>query len=310
MREVRGLGFDNAPRARMNGVPTIPLVVPFVDHRYGRAATSTSRWSRSRSMSWSIWRPARFMSPRARSWPHRFLIPQGATVIVSGVDKDGPIERWWELKERAVDPGRVEGARHRPRHHAQLQRADRCATHRQSPRDETHPVGLDGDGGGGLAGRACTSTAAHCTTMLAGATSSPSAPRSKFLPSSSRLAAAAANESTGTSRSSAHSPIGSAVRSRSSSAAAVASSANYGSHFAHVSLIETEAFSRTIRRRRAYLTEVGPAEMGEISDPEGRADRRSSRAQHRAGARLLRDVGEAGAAPTAAGAARPARNAP
>lgn len=27
-------------------------------------------------------------------------------------------------------------------------------------------------------------------------------------------------------------------------------------HFANVSLIETEAFSRTIRRRRAYLTEL------------------------------------------------------
>lgn len=38
MREVRGLGFDNAPRTRMNGVPKLPLVVPFVDHRYGRAA--------------------------------------------------------------------------------------------------------------------------------------------------------------------------------------------------------------------------------------------------------------------------------
>ncbi len=30
----------------------------------------------------------------------RFLIPEGAQVAVSGVDKDGPIERWWELKDR------------------------------------------------------------------------------------------------------------------------------------------------------------------------------------------------------------------
>jgi hypothetical protein len=38
MREVRGLGFDNAPRTPVNGAPKLPLVVPFVDHRYGRAA--------------------------------------------------------------------------------------------------------------------------------------------------------------------------------------------------------------------------------------------------------------------------------
>ncbi len=30
----------------------------------------------------------------------RFLIPEGAQAIVSGVDKDGPIERWWSLRDR------------------------------------------------------------------------------------------------------------------------------------------------------------------------------------------------------------------
>ena len=40
-------------------------------------------------------------------------------------------------------------------------------------------------------------------------------------------------------------------------------------HFAHVSLIETEAFSRTIRRRRAYLTESGRLKWAKFPTPKG-----------------------------------------
>jgi hypothetical protein len=43
MQEVGGLSFNNAPRTSANGVPTLPLVVPFVDHRYGRAAILDER---------------------------------------------------------------------------------------------------------------------------------------------------------------------------------------------------------------------------------------------------------------------------
>jgi hypothetical protein len=32
----------------------------------------------------------------------RFLVPEAAQVIVSGVDKDGPIERWWSFKNREL----------------------------------------------------------------------------------------------------------------------------------------------------------------------------------------------------------------
>jgi hypothetical protein len=40
-------------------------------------------------------------------------------------------------------------------------------------------------------------------------------------------------------------------------------------HFAQVSLIETEAFSRTIRRRRAYLTESGRVRWAKNPTPKG-----------------------------------------
>jgi len=40
-------------------------------------------------------------------------------------------------------------------------------------------------------------------------------------------------------------------------------------YFAHVALIETEAFSRTIRRRRAYLTETGRLKWAKFLTPKG-----------------------------------------
>lgn len=99
-REVGGLGFDTAPRAAANGVPNLPAVVPLVDHRYGREAILNEP-----AVAISLYELVNLATGK----PHvasraelaaRFLIPVSATIIVSGVDKDGPIERWWELKDR------------------------------------------------------------------------------------------------------------------------------------------------------------------------------------------------------------------
>lgn len=100
MREVRGLGFDNAPRTRMNGVPQLPLVVPFVDHRYGRAAILDEP-----VVAISLYELVNMATGKVHVGSRaelaaRFLIPEGVQIVVSGVDKDAPIERWWELKAR------------------------------------------------------------------------------------------------------------------------------------------------------------------------------------------------------------------
>jgi hypothetical protein len=100
MREVGGLGFENAPRAPVNGVPYIPMIVPFVDHGYRRASTLETpvvALSLYELVNLATGKP--HVASRAEL-AARFRIPEGATIIVSGVDKDGPIERWWELKER------------------------------------------------------------------------------------------------------------------------------------------------------------------------------------------------------------------
>jgi hypothetical protein len=100
MREVRGLGFANAPHAPANGVPTVPMIVPFVDHRYGRSAILDEP-----AVALSLYELVNLATGSSHvtsraELADRFRIPDGATVIVSGVDKDDAIERWWELKDR------------------------------------------------------------------------------------------------------------------------------------------------------------------------------------------------------------------
>lgn len=100
MIEVRALDFDTVPRASANGVPTMPMIVPFVDHRYGRAAVLDEP-----VVALSLYKLVNFATGELHVTSRaelaaRFLIPEAAKVIVSGVDKDGPIERWWNSKDR------------------------------------------------------------------------------------------------------------------------------------------------------------------------------------------------------------------
>ena len=100
MREVRGLDFHNTRRTSANGVPTMPLVVPLVYHRYSRGAVLDEP-----VVALSLYDLVNLATGTLRVTSRadlaaRFLIPEGAEVIVSGVDKDGPIERWWNSKER------------------------------------------------------------------------------------------------------------------------------------------------------------------------------------------------------------------
>ena len=100
MREVGGLDFHNAPRTSANGVPTMPMVVPFVYHRYGRAAVLNEP-----VVALSLYELANLATGELRvtsraQLAKRYLIPEGADVILSGVDKDRPIERWWNSMDR------------------------------------------------------------------------------------------------------------------------------------------------------------------------------------------------------------------
>lgn len=102
MREVGGLDFDNAPRTKANGIPTLPLVIPFVDHRYSRVEVLDEP-----TVALSLYKLVNFATGKLivtsrAELAARFLIPEGAQVIVSGVDRDRQLERWWNLEDRAT----------------------------------------------------------------------------------------------------------------------------------------------------------------------------------------------------------------
>ena len=102
MREVGGLGFDTAPRTAANGVPTLPMIVPFVDHRYGRAAVLDEPVVALSLYEFVNFATAKLHVRTRAELSARFLISEAAQVLVSGVDKDGPIERWWDYKDREL----------------------------------------------------------------------------------------------------------------------------------------------------------------------------------------------------------------
>lgn len=100
MREVGGLSFDTAPGVPARGVPDLPRIIPFVDHRYGRASTLNEQ-----VVALSLYEVVNMATgalhvTSRQALADRFLIPPDAAIVLSGVDKDGPIERWWELPNR------------------------------------------------------------------------------------------------------------------------------------------------------------------------------------------------------------------
>lgn len=100
-REVEGLSFETAPRVPARGVPELPLLIPFVDHRYGRASALNEP-----TVALSLYQVVNMATgtlhvTSRHALADRFLIPPDASVILSGVGKDRLIERWWELPNRA-----------------------------------------------------------------------------------------------------------------------------------------------------------------------------------------------------------------
>lgn len=102
MREVGGLSFRTVPRVPAADCTALPGVVPFVDHKYRR-----SRFLGESVVAISLYKLVNLstgeLQVRTREeLSARFLVPENATVIVSGVGKDLHVERWWEIENRLL----------------------------------------------------------------------------------------------------------------------------------------------------------------------------------------------------------------
>ena len=100
MREVGGFGFENVPSVACVGAPVLPAIIPFIDHKYRRLTTL-----KESVVAVSLFKVVNLATGKLHVHTReelaaRFLVPSGATVMLSGVGKDPAIERWWELANR------------------------------------------------------------------------------------------------------------------------------------------------------------------------------------------------------------------
>ena len=101
MEEVGGLQLENAPRVAPLGTPDLPTIIPFIDHGYRRSGTLDEP-----VIALSLYEVVNLATGQLHiqsreKLAERFLIPATAAVVLSGVDKDHVIERWWELSNRS-----------------------------------------------------------------------------------------------------------------------------------------------------------------------------------------------------------------
>jgi hypothetical protein len=268
MREVEGLGFGNAPRAPANGFPDLPAIVPFVDHRYGRVATLDEP-----VVAISLYELVNL----ATGTPHvasgtelaaRFLIREGATIVVTGVDKDGPIERWWELKERPAILAALKGLG------VALVTTPNYSVLTDVPRtDNLHSMKRIL-----LAWTEMAAAGLPAALHVSGRTQHDYARWGELIADRTEIEILAFEFATGCGRGEridwhvdqlcaladrVDRPLALVIRGGGRKLDALRP------HFTRVSLIETDAFSRTIRRRRAYLSESGHLKWARFPTPAG-----------------------------------------
>lgn len=268
MREVEGLGFETAPRPVANGVPPLPAIVPFVDHRYGRAATLDEpvvAISLYELVNLATGKP--HVASRA-DLAARFLIPEGAAIVVSGVDKDGPIERWWELKDRPAILAALRALG------VTLVTTPNYSVLTDVPRtDNLHAMKRILLAWTEMAG-AGLPTALHVN----GRTQHDYTRWAELIADRPEIEILAFEFATGCGR-------GERIDWHVAQLCALADHVGrpltlvirgggrkldmLRRHFSDVTLVETEAFSRTIRRRRAHLTESGRLKWVKFPTPEG-----------------------------------------
>lgn len=268
MREVGGLGFENVPRAPANGIPELPPIVPFVDHRYGRAATLDEP-----VVSISLYELVNLTTGK----PHvtsraelatRFLIPEGATIIITGVDKDSPIERWWEFKERATILDALKAL------NVALVTTPNYSVLTDVPRtDNLHAMKRIL-----LVWNEMAAAGLPAALHVNGRTQHDYVRWAELIAERPEIEFLAFEFATGCGRGEridwhvaqlcaladhVGRPLALVIRGGGRKLDALRR------HFTRVSLIDTEAFSRTIRRRRAYLNESGLLKWAKFPTPEG-----------------------------------------
>lgn len=100
VRDIGGFDLSTVPRAAPVDTPSLPKIIPLIDHKSARS----SRFQ-SDAVALPLYRVVDLkegkLHVRSREeLADRFHISADAAIVLSGVEKDRYIERWWELKNR------------------------------------------------------------------------------------------------------------------------------------------------------------------------------------------------------------------
>lgn len=270
MREVGGLAFENVPRVAPLGAPVLPRIIPFIDHKYRRSTTLNEP-----VVAVSLFEVVNLatgeLHVRTREeLAARFLVPSGAAVVLSGVGKDPAIERWWELANRSA---LLDGLRQLG---ITLATSPNYSVLNDVPRtDNLHAMkrillAWSEMGAAGLP------AALHVNAR----TEQDYARWGNLIMARPEIAVLAFEFSTGCGRGEridwhvaqlcriarfVGRPLSLVIRGGGRRLNELRE------HFAHVALLETDAFTRTHRRRRAYFSESGRLRWAQFPTPPGEA---------------------------------------
>lgn len=100
VRDIGGFDLGTVPRAAPVHTPILPKIVPLVDHKSARDGRFQSD-----AVALPLYRVVDLKEGKLHvhsreELADRFHISANAAIVLSGVEKDPYIERWWELKNR------------------------------------------------------------------------------------------------------------------------------------------------------------------------------------------------------------------
>lgn len=100
LREVDGLDLTTVPRVAPVARPSLPDLVPLIDHKYSRTKTVVEPVVAVPLYELFHMGTGESLVRTRAELAARFLIQEGATVIASGVARDVKVEAWWAFADR------------------------------------------------------------------------------------------------------------------------------------------------------------------------------------------------------------------
>lgn len=100
LREVRGLHFMNVPRASIVGIEALPPMVPLIEHATARVSSLNSPIVALPLYALVDASRGAVRYPDRDALSQKFGIDPNARLVISGIARDRKIERYWAIQDR------------------------------------------------------------------------------------------------------------------------------------------------------------------------------------------------------------------